>query len=627
MRNRERTMGKRLRFQKRGTMKHAFLKAAIAACFACAAVTASAANPFTDVSADDWAYQAVASLSDEGVIDGYPDGTFRGDKHVTRYEIAQIVARLMAKEDTLNASQKETLAKLSSQYANELKDLGVRIAELEKKRGATDLITELRVQSIDRYDNVFKGKVEKHNEISTRVRLNTITPVNDRVHLYGQLETILDMNGKESYDVNRIDPKDKSQTKLRTGYGDGDFHLNRLWTTYHFGPKQDTTNLPYGPSKNLIGIGQFPVKMGVTGYTYDGEVKGVFASFGDYLKGGRLTLAFGRATNINYAYTGPMMRGVKVSDIAKGKLLNELKTNKVVAEAVKSNPTTLGPILNEATEKITGSQSTQELMGNVQQIVRQINTVNPQLAGMIAAKVAPTSAALADLTSGKYGYYNTGNDTLYPMGRDVVMGWGDDEDVPVAYASYIYKKPGQWEAHAYAMKACGPVGHIAKAYGFAGSYNVTPMLRVQGEFVKNLRKLPLNNERPYSYNYGIHYGEANVLKAKSFSIGVDYVYSQAGTYFGGSSNDIVDQYTGHVYKNWNGMKMPAYFADKMDALTDGDPSNDNNNFGGAKFYLAKASFVPMRGLLVEANYGFNAKDMGGKKMDNMFMLKATAYIK
>lgn len=608
-------------------MKHAFLKAAIAACFACAAVTVSAANPFTDVSADDWAYQAVASLSDEGVIDGYPDGTFRGDKHVTRYEIAQIVARLMAKEDTLNASQKETLAKLSSQYANELKDLGVRIAELEKKRGATDLITELRVQSIDRYDNVFKGNVQKHNEISTRVRLNTITPVNDRVHLYGQLETILDMNGKESYDVNRIDPKDKSQTKLRTGYGDGDFHLNRLWTTYHFGPKQDTSKLPFGPSKNLIGIGQFPVKMGVTGYTYDGEVKGVFASFGDYLKGGRLTLAFGRATNINYAYTGPMMHGVKVSDIAKGKLLNELKTNKVVAEAVKSNPATLGPILNEATEKITGSQSTQELMGNVQQIVRQINTVNPQLAGMIAAKVAPTSAALTDLTSGKYGYYNTGNDTLYPMGRDVVMGWGDDEDVPVAYASYIYKKPGQWEAHAYAMKACGPVGHIAKAYGFAGTYNVTPMLRVQGEFVKNLRKLPLNNERPYSYNYGIHYGEANVLKAKSFSIGVDYVYSQAGTYFGGSSNDIVDQYTGHVYRDWNGMKMPAYFADKMDALTDGDPSNDNKDFGGAKFYLAKASFVPMRGLLVEANYGFNAKDMGGKKMDNMFMLKATAYIK
>lgn len=608
-------------------MKHAFLKAAIAACFACAAVTVSAANPFTDVSADDWAYQAVASLSDEGVIDGYPDGTFRGDKHVTRYEIAQIVARLMAKEDTLNASQKETLAKLSSQYANELKDLGVRIAELEKKRGATDLITELRVQSIDRYDNVFKGNVQKHNEISTRVRLNTITPVNDRVHLYGQIETILDMNGKESYDVNRIDPKDKSQTKLRTGYGDGDFHLNRLWTTYHFGPKQDTTNLPYGPSKNLIGIGQFPVKMGVTGYTYDGEVKGVFASFGDYLKGGRLTLAFGRATNINYAYTGPMMRGVKVSDIAKGKLLNELKTNKVVAQAVQQHPE-LGATLKNAQTLIQSSTSTPELLTNVKTIVGGLQQAGAtDLATAITKKLEPTNAALQAMMQGANGYYNPVNDTLYPMGRDVVMGWGDDEDVPVAYASYIYKKPGQWEVHAYGMKACGPVGHIAKAYGFAGSYNVTPMLRVQGEFVKNLRKLPLNNERPYSYNYGIHYGEANVLKAKSFSIGIDYVYSQAGTYFGGSSNDIVDQYTGHVYKNWNGMKMPAYFADKMDSLTDGDPSNDHNSFGGAKFYLAKASFVPMRGLLVEANYGFNAKDMGGKKMDNMFMLKATAYIK
>lgn len=611
-------------------MKHAFLKAAIAACFACAAVTVSAANPFTDVSADDWAYQAVASLSDEGVIDGYPDGTFRGDKHVTRYEIAQIVARLMAKEDTLNASQRETLAKLSSRYANELKDLGVRIAELEKKRGATDLITELRVQSIDRYDDVFKGK--KHNEISTRVRLNTITPVNDRVHLYGQIETILDMNGKNSYDVNRYDWNKEKEGKTgaaanRDGYGDGDFHLNRLWTTYHFGPKQDTTNLPYGPSKNLIGIGQFPVKMGVTGYTYDGEVKGVFASFGDYLKGGRLTLAFGRATNINYAYTGPMMHGVKVSDIAKGKLLNELKTNKVVAQAVQQNPV-LKEKLNAAKALIQSSTSTPELLKNVQTIVGGLQTAGAtDLATAITKKLEPTNAALQAMMKGANGYYNPANDTLYPMGRDVVMGWGDDEDVPVAYASYIYKKPGQWEAHAYAMKACGPVGHIAKAYGFAGSYNVTPMLRVQGEFVKNLRKLPLNNERPYSYNYGIHYGEANVLKAKSFSIGVDYVYSQAGTYFGGSSNDIVDQYTGHVYKNWNGMKMPAYFADKMDALTDGDPSNDNNNFGGAKFYLAKASFVPMRGLLVEANYGFNAKDMGGKKMDNMFMLKATAYIK
>lgn len=597
-------------------MKHAFLKASIAACFACAAVTVSAANPFTDVSADDWAYQAVASLSDEGVIDGYPDSTFRGDKHVTRYEIAQIVARLMAKEDTLNASQKETLAKLSSQYANELKDLGVRIAELEKKRGATDLITELRVQSIDRYDDVFKGK--KHNEISTRVRLNTITPVNDRVHLYGQIETILDMNGKNSYDVNRYDWNKEKEGKTgaaanRDGYGDGDFHLNRLWTTYHFGPKQDTTNLPYGPSKNLIGIGQFPVKMGVTGYTYDGEVKGVFASFGDYLKGGRLTLAFGRATNINYAYTGPMMHGVALK---KSELLSVLTkkydkdiVNGMLYRILSSVGVSVDGGVNGSIDKLNNMSGADQV--KVLSVLKASLMKDPKLSGL--------ASKLEAMGDKDYAY------NYFPM-DNVHMGWGDDEDVPVAYASYIYKKPGQWEVHAYGMKACGPVGHIAKAYGFAGSYNVTPMLRVQGEFVKNLRKLPLNNERPYSYNYGIHYGEANVLKAKSFSIGVDYVYSQAGTYFGGSSNDIVDQYTGHIYSDWRGRKMPAYFADKLDATLNGTDSPDKK-YGGAKFYLAKASFVPMRGLLVEANYGFNAKDMGGKKMDNMFMLKATAYIK
>jgi len=599
-------------------MKHALLKAAIAACFACAAVTVSAANPFTDVSADDWAYQAVASLSDEGVIDGYPDGTFRGDKHVTRYEIAQIVARLMAKEDTLNASQKETLAKLSSQYANELKDLGVRIAELEKKRGATDLITELRVQSIDRYDDVFKGK--KHNEISTRVRLNTITPVNDRVHLYGQIETILDMNGKESYDVNRINPNDKNQKEIRNGYGDGDFHLNRLWTTYQFGPKQDTSKLPFGPSKNLIGIGQFPVKMGVTGYTYDGEVKGVFASFGDYLKGGRLTLAFGRATNINYAYTGPMMRGVALKNTEISDLMGKAAGQAAYKTALTAGMTqeVAMSAYKSAYDKVNGELNKGLSSNNMADRVIAAQKINAMVA-QASPELQKLAKNLTPMLDGENAF------NYFPM-DNVHMGWGDDEDVPVAYASYIYKKPGQWEVHAYGMKACGPVGHIAKAYGFAGSYNVTPMLRVQGEFVKNLRKLPLNNERPYSYNYGIHYGEANVLKAKSFSIGIDYVYSQAGTYFGGSSNDIVDQYMGHVYSDWRERKMPAYFADKLDAILNGTDSPDKK-YGGAKFYLAKASFVPMRGLLVEANYGFNAKDMGGKKMDNMFMLKATAYIK
>ena len=606
-------------------MKHTILKAAVCTFFAGAAMTASAANPFSDVESDSWAYEAVASLSDQNIVEGYPDGTFKGDKHITRYEMAQITARLLAKRDSLSADQQSVVDKLSREYANDLSSLGVRISELEKKTGKTSLLTELRVQGIDRYDNIFKDTKEKHYELGARVRLNTMTKINDRSTLYGQLETYMGMNGRDPYDINKYTYDKNGNESIRAGHSDGELHLNRLWTTFQFGKKQDTTNLPFGPSKNLIGIGQFPVKMGVTGYTYDGEFKGAFITFGDYIKGGRLTIAYGRATNINYNYTGPMMHGIKgdyikVPPEAKQKLITELSTNQIIKAAIAKQPD-LAPLIPKAGTAIQNSNTLSDLYGNLNTIFNLIKEKNPMLAKAVMEKVEKSNLL------GKM-YYDTSSNTLYPMGKDVVMDWGEDEDVPVTYASYIYKVPDQWEFHAYAMKANGPVGHICEAYGFAGSYYVTPKWNIHGEFVKNLRVLPLNNEKPHSFNYGLSYGTADVLKPRSYSIGIDYIYSQAGTYFGGSGNDIADQYMGHVYKNWHGMKnVPAYFADKMDALTDGNPANDHNNFGGAKFFLAKASYVPMKGLIVEADYGFNAKDMGGKKMDNMLMLKATAYIK
>lgn len=605
-------------------MRHTILRAAVCAFFAGAAMTASAANPFSDVESDSWAYEAVASLSDQNIVEGYPDGTFKGERNMTRYEMAQITARLLAKKDSLTAEQQSVVDKLSREYANDLSSLGVRISELEKKTGKTFLITELRVQGIDRYDNIFTEKKEKHYELGARVRLNTITRVNDRSTLYGQLETFISMNGREMFDPNKYTYHKDGSMHVAGGHNDGDVHLNRLLATYQFGPKQDTSNLPFGPSKNLIGIGQFPVKMGVTGYTYDGEFKGAFLKLGDYLKGHQFTFAFGRATNISVNYTAPMMHGVKVTPIAKSKLIGELSTNKVVAAAVAADPS-LKAILGQAKNLINSSNNLPELKTNLNTIVGAIGSKNPALASAVAAKLG---ALNLDALAGGSMVYNPATDTLYPMGKDVMMDWGEDEDVPVTYASYIYKIPDKWEVHAYAMKANGPVGHICEAYGFAGSYYVTPKWNIHGEFVKNLRVLPLNNEKPHSFNYGFSYGTADVLKPKSFSIGIDYIYSQAGTYFGGSGNDIADQYMGHVYKNWHGMKnVPAYFADKMDALTDGNPANDHNNFGGAKFFLAKAAYVPMKGLIVEADYGFKAKDMGGKKMDNMLMLKATAYIK
>ena len=627
-------------------MNHCLLKITLAALFAATAFNVSAANPFADVDTSSWAYQAVSQLSDQGVVDGYPDGTFKGDKNVSRYELAQIIARLMAKEESLNDSQRATVQKLSAEYAGELQSLGVRVKELEKKTGNLSNITEIRVQDIPRYDNVYKDNKSSHDELSLRVRLNTMANVNDRSTVYSQLETTMSMNGSTPFAPNRQDWSSRESSdsdKTRTGYGDGDFHMNRLWATYQFGPKQtDFTNRPFGPSKNLIGIGQFPVKMGVTGYTYDGQFKGIVAQFGDYVEGGHLTVAYGRATDINYDYTGPMMRGMKglgkvilgskdAQNLVSGLAQKSLAAKGITPASVgvenykkymsAAAGTISGMVTNAAQTSSTGS----EMIKNIAQTAVTNHLMSAEDAKSLTKQLQSEYGNLADL-------YNPSTDTLYPMrSQGVEMNWNEDEDVPVAYASYIYRKPQQWEFHAYGMTAVGPVGKICRAYGFAGAYYVTPQWHVQGEFVKNVRRLPLNNERPYSFNYGLHYGTADVLKAGSYELGLDYIYSQAGTYFGGSSNDIVDPYMGHVYKNWKFQghdmgRTPAYIADKLDAIANHTDSPDKN-YGGAKFFLAKASFVPMRGLQIEADYGFNAKDMGGRKMDNMFMLKATAYLK
>lgn len=50
---------------------------------------------FPDVPSNHWAYEAVAAMSRSGLVEGYPNGTFAGDRMMTRYEFAQIVYRAM----------------------------------------------------------------------------------------------------------------------------------------------------------------------------------------------------------------------------------------------------------------------------------------------------------------------------------------------------------------------------------------------------------------------------------------------------------------------------------------------------------------------------------------------------
>ena len=116
-------------------------------------VTASAyaANPFSDVPAGHWAYDAVNKLTAEGVVDGYPDGTYGGDKLMTRYEMAQIVAKAMAKGANVD--------KLAAEFADELDSLGVRVANLEKKADNVKITGQIRASYRDADDKGHQGRL------------------------------------------------------------------------------------------------------------------------------------------------------------------------------------------------------------------------------------------------------------------------------------------------------------------------------------------------------------------------------------------------------------------------------------------------------------------------------------
>lgn len=186
-------------------MKKILAIAAVAALTA--GVSAYAANPFSDVSTSDWAYQAVSDLSDQGIVEGYPDGTFKGQQNMTRYELAQIIARLMAKEDQLNAEQKATVDKLAAQYADELANLGVRVANVEKKLGNVSWKGDARLKYENTNHKSYEPKEvpvdpkqpngEKKNEwvatadkgetYGARIRLNATAKVNDQVTVKGRI--------------------------------------------------------------------------------------------------------------------------------------------------------------------------------------------------------------------------------------------------------------------------------------------------------------------------------------------------------------------------------------------------------------------------------------------------------
>ena len=138
--------------------------------------TAFAANPFSDVPAGHWAYASVAKLAAAGVVDGYPDGTFKGNNLMTRYEMAQIVAKALAK-GAIGSDDK-----LVGEFADELDNLGVRVAKLEKKADNVKITGNIRATYID-----YSGD-DNGSKSALRSRLFFAGAVNDNWNYVGMVQ-------------------------------------------------------------------------------------------------------------------------------------------------------------------------------------------------------------------------------------------------------------------------------------------------------------------------------------------------------------------------------------------------------------------------------------------------------
>ena len=198
-------------------------------------VTASAyaANPFSDVPAGHWAYDSISKLAAAGIIEGYGDDTFRGDRLMTRYEMAQIVAKALAKGANVD--------KLAAEFADELDALGVRVAALEKKSDNVKITGQVRY----RYYHTTKREAGKATKNDLRSRIWFAGQVNDNWTYTAMLQNVQDF-------TNNV--------------GDENTSFQRAWVDGRIGGAKVTA-------------GRFQNKIG-DGVIYDARMDGVKLAYG-----------------------------------------------------------------------------------------------------------------------------------------------------------------------------------------------------------------------------------------------------------------------------------------------------------------------------------------------------------
>ena len=272
--------------------------AALVATMAVGATCAFAANPFVDVPSDSWAYKSVVEFADAGIIQGVDGQYFQGNRNITRYEAAEMVAKAMAHMDKASVEQRALINKLADEYADELNNLGVRVSALENRVGNVKLTGDARIRY--RYQDTYNSKVADSNGNKTvagkkndsswdyRIRVRANAQVNDRTKVtYG----ISSDNKNFADNAAATDEKNDIYTdiaKVDYNFGGNNWNLSVGRTDayvlgnaygYNYGDVFDRAELKYQNDKfaATAGYGKFKTDGSDLGYVAkDGSIgKGV----------------------------------------------------------------------------------------------------------------------------------------------------------------------------------------------------------------------------------------------------------------------------------------------------------------------------------------------------------------
>jgi len=168
--------------------KNLILTLALVFVLGIASTAFAAANPFVDVPAKHWAYDAVTKLAQAGILDGYGDGTYKGGNLATRYEMAQATAKAMARSDKADAANKALIDKLAVEFAAELNNLGVRVAKLESRASTIQFTGDVRLRYQSNTNLALSNETQNvQARTQERIRINANAPVNDKLTFNARL--------------------------------------------------------------------------------------------------------------------------------------------------------------------------------------------------------------------------------------------------------------------------------------------------------------------------------------------------------------------------------------------------------------------------------------------------------